>query len=656
MTLTERIKKFFGISRTEPAAPEPHDVLISIMADSLAMNLKRMTGSAMEAVVLQVKPEQFERFIEPVRSGYISSTFCGSDSFSSMLIIPADDAAALAGLMKIAAGKAEDSAVTGTMLDALEGNLFHLFLPQCDPMPDFIRLKRKFGASEHESITWMVADSLLFSLKLGEASAGLMVPRELWDGLRVAASDKDYAWRLRSIAVNEYIPGNVPDDETASLPMDIAKPAEFMLGRFFLPFRMRLDGLRISSSFNRVLSGATWPAADTMCVSLELKVHDEIFRLWYGFEGYTAAKFSEAAGPFDEMFRGMLRDTLASMKSFCPEMKISGVRYNSSCTAPADLSCCVMLCALLKINGAAAGTRIAVPVEFMNLIARNILPAWEIKQLKENMRSRMLCILSVNSALFARGISTFINSCRGGDDRMPVDTSCLPFYEFAGLIPDSDLRIVAQNFILPRFSADYMKLFAVGVAEESPAGQKMRRIYRVESGIERIEAFLPQSVKDKPGDDMNWTEAELFDDINRETMRALYGSVAGDRLLLSGRARFILKNQFFDAVQGEYRKQLDALLASGEPFASLEGVPYNARQLAVSRVSDRDLALALMDSGDRMLGVTPLMSRARKEKVLDEVDLARKRSREGAVAPEDIVRAIMAIKESIEREKGRLAE
>ena len=136
-------------------------------------------------------------------------------------------------------------------------------------------------------------------------------------------------------------------------------------------------------------------------------------------------------------------------------------------------------------------------------------------------------------------------------------------------------------------------------------------------------------------------------------MLDLLEAVESDRLVLSARAKFILRNQCFDAVQSGYRRELEGLKAEGEPFASLDGLQYNTRQLAVMRVSDRDLCLAMLASGDRARAVIPLLSRARKEKIMDDLEIFRKQYARDEITAGELVRAIHAVRDSLEKEKTR---
>lgn len=653
MTLLELFKKLVSISRPEPAPLQPDEVLTGIIRDALTLNLEYVTGSAIDITVKGSEPGLFEKVLSA--SGYMVSTFCGDEVPCSQFILPAETARNLLAKMKSVHSDitVEEEGALTLLMDQAEGNLYHMFLPRQGEAGGHIRMKHEYRAADLQAVLWNASDSVIFQARAGDYTAFITVPQGVWSGLLSGAGDKDFVWRLRSIAVTEYTGegGSEPGKETASI--DIKRPGEFLLGRFFLPVFLKVDDTVVSSSFKKVSSGIDFPVSGCFRVSLDIKVDEEIHRIWYCFEGYSLNTFNEGFGAFDGLFKSMLRDTVSSIKSCCPELKIAGIRYNA--TPPSEsVDNSVILHSELRINFRSVSALVAVPSSFINLIAFNILSPWELNLLQSTPRNRILGALSVNSALFSRGIGSFLDSFRGVGENISAVLTCMPFYEFMELVSDADLKIIAQNFILPAFSSAYMQLFRIGVTDFSGQGNAGCRLYTVNSNWQRIKRYLPRNVLEDAEAGMHWTGADSFDALNKMTMTDLYAASESGRLLLSARARFILRNQFFDAVQAGYRAELESLRAAGEPFTSLGGLPYNTRQLAVTRVSDRDLCLLMLWAGEeKMQALTPLMSRARRRKIMEDVEVLGKQYRDAMITPGDIVRAVGVVRDSLEREKKR---
>lgn len=654
MKILELVKRLLGIHRPEPDQPDPGDMLAAVIRDALTLNFKFVTGIDMNITVERIKSELYEKFLKLNSRGYISSTYSADEVPCSQFIVPYDCVTLLYTRMKSVHSDIpgdQEGALT-LLLDWAEGNLYRMFLPRQGDAGEHLRVKREFHTSDLQAIMWGVSDSVIIIARSGEFAVYITVPDVIWSGLLSSVRDKDFAWRLRSIAVTEYTGETYSVPDEAPLSIDIAKPREFVLGRFFLPALLKVDDTVVSSVFKQISSGTGLPVSGCFNVSLDVKADDGIYRLWYCFEGYGLKTFNDGLVPFDGLFKSILRDTIANLKAACPGLNVSGIRYNTS-PAAEPVSDAIMLHSELKVNFKPVNTLIAVPSRFINLVALHILSPWELDLLRSTSRNRILGVLSVNSALFSRGIGSFLNSFRGGSENIPAILSCMPFYEFMELVSDSDLRIIAQNFILPAFSSSYMCLFRIGVADHATPEGAGIKLYTVDSDWKRINKFLPRNILEEAEANLQWTGSEHFDALNRQTMMDLFRAADSDRLVLSARARFILKNQFFDAIEAGYGSELEKLKSSGEPFASLEGLPYNIRQLALSRVSDRDLCLVMHDAGEKGQALTPLLSRARRAKIMEDIEVLKKQFIENRITAGERVRAIHAVMESLEKEKRK---
>jgi hypothetical protein len=178
----------------------------------------------------------------------------------------------------------------------------------------------------------------------------------------------------------------------------------------------------------------------------------------------------------------------------------------------------------------------------------------------------------------------------------------------------------------------------------------------VNSDWQRINRFLPRIIVEDALAGLHWTSADRFDELNRQTMTDLYSASDSGRLLLSARAKFILRNQFFDAMQEECRADIESLKSTGEPFVSFEKMPYNIRQLSITGVNDRDLSLFILWAGDKREALTPLLSRSRRLRIMEDVDILRKQHLKGMITPCEFLRAIRAVQESLEKERVRASE
>jgi len=653
MKVLELFKKILGLKAAGPDRPAPDKLLMEIIKDALTLNIESATGMNIEILVTGIKPEMFEKYLAGITAAYIASSYGCDEVPCSQFFMPFDSAHLLLEKMRQEHRDVppDDDEALSLLMDRVEGNLFYMFLPgqSADGRP--LRLKCQYHEADLQAVMWGISDCLIFQLEGGIFTAWMVVPVGLWDKLGDAIVDKDYQWRLRSIAVTEYAgTESSPDNEIATIC--ITRPEEFLLGRFFLPGFLKLDEIVLSSAFKKISAGTDFPLAGSFRVSLDIKVGGAIYTLWYFFAGCTIDTFNELAGSFDSLFKPVLRDIVANIRSACPAISIAGIRYNISPVGE-PVRDSVILHAELNINFNPLSTLVAVPSAFINLIALNTLGHEEIQLLRSTPHNRMLSIISVNRALFSKGISSFLNSYRGDDKNLPELLSCMPFYQFMELISDSDLKIVAQNFILSAFSSSYMQLFRIGVTDDSGSDGVVRRLYTVNSDWQRINRFLPRVIVEEALTTVHWTGAERFDELNRKTMTDLYSASDSGRLLLSARAKFILRNQFYDAMQDGCSVDLELLRSAGEPFESFEKMPYNIRQLSIAGVNDRDLSLLILWAEEKREALTPLLSRSRRGRIMEDVDLLRKQQVKGMITPCEFLRAIRAVQESLEKERGR---
>jgi hypothetical protein len=653
MKILELFKKFLGLKQPVPALPAPDKLLMDIIRDALTLNLKSVAGLNIEISVTRINPETFEKHLSGITAAYIASSYGRDEVPCSQFFMPSDSAHLLLEKMRQKRRDVppDDDEALSLLLDRIEGNLFYMFLPDQTADSSPLRLKHQYEEADFQAVMWGISDCLIFQLEDGIFKAWIAVPADLWNKLGDAIADKDYQWRLRSIAVTEYSgPDTSPVNETVSIR--ITRPEEFLLGRFFLPGFIKLNEIVLGSVFKKISAGTDVAPVGTFRVSLDIKADGSVYIIWYFFVVCTINTFNELAGSFDNLFKAILRDTVANIRSACPAINITGIRYKTS-PAGEPVSDSVILHAELNINHKPVSTLVAVPPEFINLIALHTLE--NIKLLHSTPLNRVLSVLSVSRALFSKGIGSFLNSYRGADKNLPELLSCMPFYQFMELISDSDLKIVAQNFILPAFSSSYMRLFRIGVTDDSASGL-VRRLYTVNSDWQRINRFLPRIIVEDALAGLHWTSADRFDELNRQTMTDLYSASDSGRLLLSARAKFILRNQFFDAMQEECRADIESLKSTGEPFVSFEKMPYNIRQLSITGVNDRDLSLFILWAGDKREALTPLLSRSRRLRIMEDVDILRKQHLKGMITPCEFLRAIRAVQESLEKERVRASE
>ncbi len=661
MTILELIKKLLGLNEPEPAVVSPDGILAAIIKDSLILNLRFVTGNQINAAVKKIEPVQFEESMKKSMKGYISST-CHKDEIpGSVFILCGDSVQNLHDKMKRAhsdlpSGNEESVSL---LLDWTEGNLFSIFLPMNGDNTSYFRVKREYIASDLESIFWGASDSVIYEIKSADITAYLLVPLDIWKKLYSDVRDKKFTQKLRSIAVTEYTGFAEPEDNSGPLSINILKPKEFILGRFFLPASLKLEGTRISSIFKSISIGENFPAKNIMPVSLDIKLNDKIYRLWYGFSDYTLDEFNRKFISFDILFKAMLRDSLSKLKTSCPGLEIQGIRFNSSAALPEDSDDPVILKAEFKINFILVNTVIEIPYSLLQLIGEYSTNIMNINLLRDTHRNRLICALSVNSSLFSQGISTFMNSYRGdgtaefaGSQAIPPVLSILPFYEFIELTGYHDLKIIVQNFISPRFSTSYMRLFSIGYSRELEGGKIETAVSTVASDISKFKKFLSASILEEPHPERFWTRSDQFEELNLKTMLDLYSAVESDRLLLSARAKFILKNQFYEVMQNRYKYELEMLKRAGQPFAIVDGQPYILSD-AISRVNDNSLCLALLESESSMESIFPLLTDTRKNKIIEDFEIMKKQYSSGNISAKEVVEGIYAVKKSIDTEKEK---
>jgi hypothetical protein len=264
-------------------------------------------------------------------------------------------------------------------------------------------------------------------------------------------------------------------------------------------------------------------------------------------------------------------------------------------------------------------------------------------------RSALPLALGLNEELLGKSLESFPRSFL--DARMGADF--FPFSAFADLVTDRDLALVLQNH-LPRAMGGQPLRQLVAWSQPGPSTSSdggRRIVTPLLFDEERILRFLPPQGREAwervSAEELGSREDYL--ELNREVLARIARAAQRDLLLLSPRARGILSRMALPGIQERARRKLQEAVASGMPFAGLKRMSKPMVQRLLATQPDRAICLALIGSEGELTFVRANVSAARRARLEEDLVNARNLLSEGAIDPEEAVRARKSIEEAARR-------
>lgn len=650
------LKKLFH--KKEVPEPGGAGVVLSVEAifsDVLGQNLTLITGRGADVDLKRIPHSTFESLPVLDKAGVFYNTFRRSDGYPFAFFIPEAAFDELKSVFAGVHGEAPDKVPPSRVCAWLDGNLSRLFYLESaeEETPEnrwqvmpFLALPKSYHHTEKDEALWRFAGSTVFDVTAGGYEFFILTDFHRLSKIeKHLAEEGSFRRAVRDQVMLRYTGGETTFfDRESSIRINIEKNSEFLLGRFFIPLRPRIDGKTGRTDFRSVVAAYTDgidTESDRTRFALSFNFKDRVFQWYYSFR---------LTGPDQD--RKRLKSIISgAMKFLGNAMNIHGVRghFLNPDIYP-DLSDHVCIEANIFIGNNTATCRVFVDSGFLTTLSELLLPSWEVDFLKRNLFVRMLSVISLNQTLFRKNIQSFYRekSTRRDDDTRP---RVIRVAELLNLVPPEDYRRIVQNFLLARghsvSTLQCLFFFECKVDADSPGKICVDAAF----DSPRFLAALPRPKRDEWNRSLAASSSrQELQEMNLRTMLELYEAVKEDRIDLSYRARFILKNEFRYRVEEDYTTAIAELAGNRLYIDQLSDLPPSLAQGLLSRFPLDRLALALLaDDSDRVV-LDGFISRKKRGFLDEEIEFRRERYNSGDIDPREVLEAMEDLRRAVKNQ------
>ncbi len=326
-------------------------------------------------------------------------------------------------------------------------------------------------------------------------------------------------------------------------------------------------------------------------------------------------------------------------------------------TAPSDLA---GTADLFYLDFLARDSSLSVPARVVAPIA-SLVPlalAWKLPLSRlPGAADGASVLLGVNARMLAKALPSIIES---PELRPKVPRFCVN--ELLRLLSDHDARLVIQNVLIPDFGAKRLPgLVFYAVTVKGPEDRERQAIIPYGPfDPKRFDSFLPDAFKRGFYEQTRSLEAmppEACAELNDEALRAVMRAALGGRIGATERLKYLMRELVLKVDSARAEAVMAGLRANGVPFGILKGLEPKAAQRVAASVDDRDFALALVDCPEEIAGMRKYASRAKTERLREDLTFVRRLIKEGSLTLSDALaakeRIALAIKRDEERERER---
>jgi hypothetical protein len=237
---------------------------------------------------------------------------------------------------------------------------------------------------------------------------------------------------------------------------------------------------------------------------------------------------------------------------------------------------------------------------------------------------------------------------RGDRLFLPVRTASMPFFAVMDFADDADLRLMIQNYLVPRVGWDMLKLFRLALpAPEPPPGEEGKPpvIFRVVFDEARLMKHLPVNMRDEFELPRISVPAAGFEAFNNEVMTGMARAAVSGGLLLSDKMRYLLEEEYLAPLKREAMNRLSAARESGAPFSLLRTLKHNVLIRVLGATSNSDLTKALIASPGELDFLGKFMTERRRSGLREDLEVLMRAFNEGTLHPEEIMRSVSTIED-----------
>lgn len=613
-------KRIFQILRRVFKASE-EDAYDAIISEVLAANIVRVTGARHEIVIEGMKPLEFERAMTSVGKGYLRSAFYGGERPGCIILFPD---AFIAACVKVRDASDNSGSVPGIM-ELADGMLTRLCAllpagPGSVAVSPYYAVNSEYDPREHGGLMWLAAECPVKKVSVMGSCFYIIVDASVQDRLRADCAHAKFARELRCVISDVRAFTQQAGEAGKLADITVTNPREFVMGNVFMPSISSLNGVLLRHNVERCgMSNAApgFSAGDRVLFKVTYEIHGSNYSVYYFLHDIGANDFERRFFDLKTFIKHILRENLLFLKSGAPGVGIRSVRY--SLTAAPDTDAVVnayCMTGRLRIKGEELLSTVMAPRSFFEVLRGAVFTANSITAPVSGRMGFHEAILSLNQALFMRGVKQYISRYAAVAAHTEIVTTYMPLYLFMEMVTDRDLAIILRNVLIPRYSRAIMGLFYREAETAALSGdsevESRDRIIAVDYDAQRIDRLIPEEIRS--ADDLPaYLNASQFDALNTEAARALVNAVAGDRIVVSFRTRYILNVAYSERMRDKFRERLAELKARGVPFEKIKKLPRNRLINLLSRIGNKDLGLCVIDDRENREFVARHMSSRRRE-------------------------------------------
>ncbi len=594
----ELLKQIFGLNKTETRIIYTINEIIKKCFDK---SLAKISCHVVSCSVKQVTFDDFKLYISDINEGVGLST----GTFNGKMIMGCFYGAALIdALYRNYVDKNTEISYQyflGISSDKLSKILSHSVKSdnkvKYDEIYNFIK---PFDHKITEELYWSYSDFVTYKIEFDNNIFYLLInpgPHS-----RLIKNLKNYP-DLSEIFVSIIKSGFIKDNEEIKfINYDIPADNSFPVGRFFLPDKLDTDEFKIRTKFLATMSGISYMDIINnlgIWLLLKLKNGSHIRDIIYYFDVESIKNFEAEYGEFKKFILTITNYVVSYNKEKLNIDDLNAVvKLGGNVDQRLLMSYDSSFKTKMKINGKSLNCRVLFKSSFINEIVELFIPAKYLKHLEYSLLNIISQIITLNDSLFAKHFFSEINKMLSVDDLInSVYVSSFPFTQYMDLIDDKDLSLIIQNYLLVNFSIGEIKnLFHYTV--EVSAGDNEATCVCNEESTEYDSFRFRRCLSDARVEDFDTCvvtgnlERHLI--LNSNVMNGIYEAAQSKKLLISGKARHLLRKLFYEMNEVNYINKINEITNCGFILSKLLNYNESEVSIIVNRYNMDDLALIII--------------------------------------------------------------
>ncbi len=650
----------------------------SVISQFISNNLTSLTGGTPAVEATRIGLDEFEEILRnfsaqegTADAGYILTAFPGRDHPAFSLFYPAGFISSYLEKVQVMQNLKPGAEALNALLTGIDGGLSQLIFtspapeggPASEPFEkkSIVRAIEAWRPGDTGGLLWRASGCAIYRILAGQSLFIAMLDEAADESLRALLADDS---GFIAMAQSEMAgPGAAPDAGSAPVTDSIAihSPGEFLLGRLFLSPAAFHGERNFTSVFReaavtRQVSRLTGSAGAWFKLEIESRTGSTLIN--YFFPEYEAENPGGSPDIAKGAFGVLVRDAVKFLSGQTNTVPVKVSAAAAGVPGFPENAPLIVLSADVSVQNLIMPCRVVIQNTGIAPLLKNLLYPREMELLRMGSMQLLKALYLLNRALLRKNTGIiFRNAVTSASSPVLLKSGAarqILFHEFAGLLEDRDVRLILQNHLIRELEpASFGSLLCYYETVVSAEGDKQQRLVRfADSGEGRLKSFLPESYRlewERNAQLGNITGSENeagFIERNTEIMKGIYRAVRNGRLLLSERARYVLKTGFYGVLRKEFDRILDEAKAKNVPFAELKALPKKALQELLMHVDNRIMCLALIGRESEMDFLAGNISRRRLARLKSDFEYYNGRYRMDLIDSEDVLAAMESVRKS----------